>query len=212
MRSSPYQSAPHTPSSSCWRDKCETQVVGQEREQVELTGREGNDLAGPAGLATTQVDLQVSDGDHLLRGGALPRPPQNGPHPCHQLPGREGLDQIVVRSQLQPENAVHLVVACREEQHRHGASGPDSAADVEAVTGSGQPDIEDDDAGTLPREKLQSLLAVMGQEHPETLPAQVEIHQVGNVRVVFDDDHRPALCAHLPSLPSPASRNCGKMA
>ena len=80
------------------------------------------------------------------------------------------------------------------------------AADVEAVAGTGQPDIEDDDARVLPREDLQSLLAVVGQQHTEALPAQVEVHQVGDVRIVLDDDHRAALRAHVPSLPSPAPR------
>ena len=54
-----------------------------------------------------------------------------------------------------------------------------------------------------PREGVQALLPVVGQQHAEALAAQVQVHQVGDVRIVLHHDHRPALRAHVPSLPSP---------
>ena len=209
VRSSPYQSVPQTPSSSCWRVQGEPDVVGQERQQVELAGRQRDDLSGPARLAAAQVHLEVAQGDHVLGRRALPRPPQDGPHPRHQLPRRERLDEVVVGPQLEPEDPVDLVVACGEEEDGHRTAGPDVAAHVEPVPGARKADIEDDDAGVLLREDLESFLSVAGQEHAETFPPQVEVHQIGDVRVVLDDDHRPAFRAHVPSLPSPAPRIAG---
>ena len=71
-----------------------------------------------------------------------------------------------------------------------------------------QPDVEDDDPGVLLLEDLETLLAVAGQQHPEALAPQVEVDQVGDVRVVLDDDHRPVLRAHAPSLRTSRTPNC----
>ena len=162
-----------------------------------------------ARLSAAQVHLDIPQADHFLGRRALPGSPQDGPHPRHQFPRRERLDQIVVGAQLEPENAIDLVVARGEEQDRHLAASADVAADVEAVAGAGQADVEDHDAGVVLSEERQSLLAVTGQEHPEPFPPQIEVHQVGDMRIVLDDDHRPALRAHVPSLPSPAPRIAG---
>ena len=141
---------------------------------------------------------------HLLGRRALPGPAQDGAHPRHQLAGRERLDQVVVGPQLQAEDAVDLVVARREEEDGHRAAGADLAADVEPVACAREADVEDDDPGVRLLEDLEALLAVAGQQHAVALAPQVEVHQVGDVRVVLDDDHRPVLRAHAPSLPSPA--------
>ena len=111
----------------------ETDVVGQEGEQVELAGGERHRLSPLAHLAPAQVDLDLADGDHLLGGGTLPGAPEDGPDPGHQLAGRERLGQVVVCAHLQSEDAVHLVVARGEEEDGDRAPGPDLAADVEAV-------------------------------------------------------------------------------
>ena len=174
----------------------EAGVAGQEGEQVELAGGQGHHLAAPAHLAAAQVDLEVAHGHDLLGGRALAGAAEDGADPRHELAGREGLDQVVVRPQLEAEDAVHLVVAGGEEQDGDGAAGPDLAADVEAVAGARQADVEDDDGGVLPREDLEAPVAVGRQQHAVALAPEVEVHQVGDVRVVLDDDHRPVLGAH----------------
>jgi hypothetical protein len=42
------------------------------------------------------------------------------------------------------------------------------------------------------------LLAVTGQEDAEAIPPQVQIDEVGYVRVVFNDHHRAGLSIHAP--------------
>ena len=44
-------------------------------------------LTTAAHLAAAHVHLEVADGDDLLGGRSLPGPPQDGPHPSHQLAG-----------------------------------------------------------------------------------------------------------------------------
>ena len=48
-----------------------------------------------------------------------------------------------------------------------------------------------------------------GEQNAKAVPAQVEVHQVGDVRIVLDDDHGPALRAHGPSLPPLRPRMAG---
>ena len=179
-------------------------VVGEEGEQIELAGGQRHDLARPASLPAPHVDLEVADGEHLLGRRALAGPAQDGADAGNELAGRERLDQVVVGTQLQAEDAVHLVVPGRQEQHGNGAAGTDLAADVEPVPCPREPHVEDDDPGVRLLEDLEALLAVDGQQHPVALAPQVEVHQVGDVRVVLDDDNRPVSGAHAPSLPSPA--------
>jgi hypothetical protein len=54
-----------------------------------------------------------------------------------------------------------------------------------------QADVEDDDPGILLLDQLQALLAVAGQQDAEALAAQVEVDQVGDVRIVLNDDTVP---------------------
>ena len=189
--------------------KGETDVVGQERQQIELAGRQRHGGAGMTRLPPSQVHLEFTQRNHFLRRRTLPRPPQYGPHPRHQFPRRERLDQIIISPELQPENAVDLVVAGGEKKDRHVAAGADFTAHRETVAGAGKADVEDDDAGVSLCEHFQPLLSVAGQEDPEAVATEVEVHQVGNVWIVLDDDHRPVLSAHMPSLPSPAPRMAG---
>ena len=100
---------------------------------------ERDDLAGPARLAPAQVDLEVADVTTSWGAGPSLVRRRMARDPGHQLAGRERLDQVVVGPQLQPEDAVHLVVARREEEDGHRAAGPDLAADLEAVACAGRP-------------------------------------------------------------------------
>ncbi len=85
VRSSPYQSDPHTPSRSCWRDRASPGIGGQEGQQIELARGEAHRLTTAAHLAAAHVHLEVADGDDLLWGRSFPGPPQDGPHASHQL-------------------------------------------------------------------------------------------------------------------------------
>ncbi len=76
-----------------------------------------------------------------------------------------------------------------------------AAAHVEAVELAREADVDHDELGPVPVDVGEALLGVLGLQHSETLPAQVQRHEVGDVAVVLDDDdglpvrghrHKPA--------------------
>ncbi len=69
-------------------------------------------------------------------------------------------------------------------------------ADLEAVD-VGQADVQHDEAGPVIGDRPETVLAVAGLHDPISVAAQVQLHQVGNVRLVVDDEDRPAF--HAPS-------------
>ena len=130
--------------------------------------------------------------------------------PGHQLPGREGLGHVVVGPELEPEDAVDLVVPGTEDEHRDTdrsaaalagtlatswVFGAQSAADVEPVELPGQTDVDDDQLRALSVDHGQAGLAVVELEHPEPVPPEVHGHEVRDVMVVLDHYHC-VLCAH----------------
>ena len=78
--------------------------------------------------------------------------------------------------------------------------GPDTSTDVESVQHTGEADVEDDDPRLLLTDESQALVAVPSEQHAIAVPAEVEIDEIGNVRVVLDHDHGALLRVHGPSL------------
>src|SRR6185312_10619597 len=115
-----------------------------------------------------------------------------------EFAGRERLDEVIVRAELEAKDAIDLVLPCSEEEDGHRTAGADLAANIEAVAGAGKADVEDDDPGVLLTEDLEALLAVRSQQDAVALTTEIQVDQVGDVRIVFDDDHRPVLRAHTP--------------
>ena len=72
----------------------------------------------------------------------------------HQLARAERLGHIVVAAHLEPEDAVDLLVARRQEQDRHIGCAPDQPADLQPVH-LRHADIEHDEARDLLLESAQ---------------------------------------------------------
>ena len=90
------------------------------------------------------------------------RPPEQGLDPAQQLAQAVRLGQVVVRTQLEADDLVDLVVAGGQDEDRHlAARGTDASEDLEAVD-AGQADVEHDEIGCLARGDLEPLLAGAG--------------------------------------------------
>ena len=107
---------------------------------------------------------------------------------------REGLDEVVVGTQLQSGDPVLLLTPRRQEDHRHITRLPDPPAQVEPVD-VGEHEVEDDEAGCVLADRLPGSGAVRGLTSEESLSVEVADDHVAYHRFVIDHQH--ALhCAH----------------
>jgi len=164
-------------------------VRREESQQIELACGQRYHLATATRLPAPDIDLQVPDTHDILRHRAFSRATQDGVHTGDQLPGREGLDQIVVRSKLKSEDSVHLVVSGRQEQDGDVAFGPNPAAYVETIELARKPDIEHDNPRILLVHDEKAPFSIRGQEHPKPIATQVQIHEISNVWIVLNHHH-----------------------
>lgn len=109
-------------------------VLGQSPEQVELLGAKRDRLAVDGGLAPLPVDSERSRTHDAVRRSALALgAPQDRPNAGGEFARVERLAHIVVRTQLQPDDAVDIVRAGREHENRHLRLLAEGAAHFQAV-------------------------------------------------------------------------------
>src|SRR5262249_60833971 len=85
--------------------------------------------------------------------------PQQGPDAAPELPDRERLRDVVVGSELEPDDLVELVVAGGEHDDRHRARRPEPPADLEPVD-LRKHQVEHDEVDLLALEPPERLFAV----------------------------------------------------
>lgn len=148
--------------------------------------------AGPTDPPLGLVDLNVAevDGGWCGRGGPF-HPAQQDVHPGGQLPHRERLGEVVVRTDREPHQQIGLVVPGGEHQHRHRPDGLDPPAHLQAVE-AGQHHVEDDEIRLSGAELLDRAGAVRRDLHREALGAESGGDRLGNGSFVLDHQY-PAL-------------------
>ena len=150
--------------------------------------------------------MVASPGLHDLGRRPAVGAPQHRLHPRDQLGGRERLREVVVAAELEAEHAVDLAVARGEEDHRDLRRLADALAHLEPVD-VGEPDVEHHEPGPLVADRLEPGLAGRGLQHPVALAGEVEVDEVGDVRLVVDDEDRsPFHAPHRRTSRTPRQR------
>jgi hypothetical protein len=121
----------------------------------------------------------------------VPAPAGDRPHPGHQLPGREGLGDVVVGAHLEAEDLVALLGAPGHHDDRDAARLGvllQPAADFPAVE-VGHHDVQQDEVGPGLAGLLDGIGAATG--HQDVVPFLVEViaDQLGDVPFVLDHEH-----------------------
>lgn len=96
-------------------------VHSQGAQQGELGRGQGHSAAAYLDPMGIQVDQQLLDADHLRQSGLSLYAAQDPSHAGHNLPGVEGLGDIVAGAQLQPHDLVTIFDAGREHDEGHGS-------------------------------------------------------------------------------------------
>ena len=111
-------------------------------------------------------------------------------HPHDQLRGLEGLRDVVVRAQLEPEPLVDQVVLGREHDDGEGyVSVADGGAHLEAAVPLHH-HIKDDQVHPGPGVEVQGLHAVFRLDDLEALPPHADGNHLADAGVVVDDEYR----------------------
>ena len=132
------------------------------------------------------------------RSGALAclGPPEHRTDSGDELAGREGLGDVVVGTELEPDHSVDLVVASGKQYDRRALLGSELAADVEAVQLAWQSHVDDRKLRPLACDVLEPPFGVLGLENPVPLLSEVHGDEVRDVAVVLDHHDGLTLLAH----------------
>ena len=114
-------------------------------------------------------------------------PAQDSAHPRHHFARRERLQDVIVRPHLQADDAVGLLVAAGQHDHRDVRARPQAAQEVEAAS-VGQNEVEDDEIG--PGDALLGLAKRGRLGDGESVPLEREGEALADGRLVVDDENQ----------------------
>jgi hypothetical protein len=137
-----------------------------------------------------RVDPQAVVLDRLPPIGALRqlRPPQERPNAAPELADRERLRDVVVRTDLQTEHLVDLVVAGRQHDDGNGAQGTHAAAHLEPVH-PGEHEIQNDEIGMIGGKALEGFLPAPRLDDLVSLPLERVGQELLNGLLVVDEQN-----------------------
>ena len=116
----------------CWRV---TTAPGSTASATSTSNSLGvSAISPPSEVAPgARVDLERAEQRGAQRLATAGGPPRHGTDPREQLAEPERLDEVVVRAQLEADDAVDLLAARRDDDDRHVRRGAQAPADLEAV-------------------------------------------------------------------------------
>jgi hypothetical protein len=129
---------------------------------------------------------------------------EHGADTGEELARVHGLRQVVVRPELEADDAVRLVALRGEHEHRDGALLAEPAEHVETVE-TRHHHVEDDDVHAALRERGETAPAVGGVGEDDVMGREVRAQQVRELAVVVDEEgadrHRVPGNMALPGSP-----------
>jgi hypothetical protein len=166
-------------------------VVEQIPEEVEFLRSQLHLLASDGRFAPAGVDPEISVDQH--RALELPalgvRTAEDRLHARDELPWVEGLREVVVRTDLEPDDLVDVLVP--SAQHEDGDVGAltDATTDVDPVE-VGKHQVEDDQRRRIRTRPLERTASRPDHAHGEPRPLEVHGYERCNARLVLDDEDR----------------------
>ena len=123
----------------------------------------------------------------------------------HHLAGTEGLGDVVVRAQLQPEQAVELLRPGAEHQNRHGRALANLPADREAILFR-HDDVQYEHVRALLPDRLQRAFSIVSRQNPIIFSFKKRLELRGDVGIVVRNQHLVSAARIFHSLPPVSCR------
>ena len=188
-RSYDSNATPRISSRSCERVKIRPGLAARVRSRPNSVAVSSIGRAGHLGPHPRDVEDHVAGADQVARRRRGLGSPQHGPDARHELAWAERLGQVVVGTELEPEQLVELVVPCGQHHDRDRRVAPQLAGDVEPVE-TGQPRSSTTRSGCRWRTCAQRGRPVGGDEDLEPGVLEVVAGELGDLRLVVDDEDR----------------------
>src|SRR5260221_4632080 len=170
-------------------------VAHEHLQHVELDAGQVHVAPAPLHAALLGPQRDLADLDRPPVGARL-RAAQDGAHARHQLARRAGLRHIVVGAELEPDDAVDVVAARGEHDHRHAARLADLAQRLDAVD-LRHHDVEYDNLVAAGEGEPRRGLAVVHRGDAEALALEILGEHAGELDVVVGEKNlraHGALC------------------
>ena len=147
--------------------------------------------AGALGAPRQQIDREIADGE-ARRLGRPRGAPDERLDAREELCERERFGQIVVAARLQAAHAVVDGALRAEDEHRRSHAARAQAIDERQAVECRQHDVDNRGVVRMARRHFESAIAIRGDIDNEAGFGQALLHEIGNRRVVFDeeDPHR----------------------
>ncbi len=142
------------------------------------------------------IDDQIAKVEDLdLRLVALVGTAEQRAHAGHELAGREGLDEVVVRAELEADDTVLDLALGRQHDDGHIGGIADGAADALARE-LGEHEVEHDEVELMLLELFNGRLTIADADDPVALALEVRRHGVANGLLVLDEQDFPCVRSH----------------
>ena len=173
---------------------------GKDLHQLAFGGGQADTLFALPHLAPVHVIPDVPQMQHLGRGLALRgfgHPAQDGVDPQKQFFGFERFGQVVIRSGLQPVNAVAGFALGRQHQDRGRSRFAQGAGQADAVF-AGHHHVQNDQVEIQPRQHPPRMFGIARRRDQKAMAHQELLEQIADAFVVIDNQQMCVRCCHCP--------------
>jgi hypothetical protein len=160
-------------------------ALGEDGEQVELLCGEIDRLAVAGGAAARPIDVHPTGSE----AGLHPSSTADRTDAGTQLAHREGLHNIVIRTEFEPDNAIGLIPARRNDDDGDVGDGAHRSQHIQSVVVR-EPEIEQDDVSLARR--VEDLYSEPDVNDVQPVTAQSVEERLGDRRVVLHDQNSHA--------------------
>ena len=179
-----------------------SRVEHEVAEQLELGGRELEQVARARHLVAVLVEREVGEHQHAVRRAVSLDTPQHRAHASDQLVEAERLGHVVVAAEREPADLVlGRITRGQVDRGHRPALAREPAVDLEAIE-VGEHHIEHDQVGRERLRVCQRRTTRARRLDLEPLIAKGGCNEVRDRRLVIDDEHAlwRAKCAHVTTL------------
>ena len=172
-------------------------VGGEEPQQVELAHREIERGSSDLDLARGGVDAQIADSDDAVEIGLAPA--KNRTDAGEKFRKLEGLDEVIVSTEFEALDPVGRLVPRREDDDSPALVPGNGAAQLPAIHPRHH-EIEDDEIRFELVDRLEAGASVRRGPDVEALVGEAQRYEVGDARLIVDDEDPGRLPCHAGSI------------